>query len=166
MKSHTSKTTDETKEQAASMSDMADALRKNWEQALRTGLKLHEESGRWWSSVYNPAAAIHQWQEQLTAATRTANSLLPLVQKPVAEMVDFLEKSTQSTAGLVKMASEAAQAPAGPDCQSKWSELWSQSLKVARSNAEALAQVNVKAIDSWAEFLRKTGEAGTRAAQG
>jgi len=161
MKSQTSKTTDEAKAQAASMSDMADALRKNWEQALRTSLKLQEESGRWWSSIYNPASAVQQWQEQLTAATRTANGLMPLVQKPVAEMVDFLEKSTQTSAELFKMASEAAQTPAGPDCQSKWSELWTQSLKVARSNAEALAQVNVKAIDSWAEFLRKTGEAGT-----
>ena len=161
MKTHTSKATDDVKEQAASMAEMADTLRKNCEQALRTGLKLQEEAGRWWSSVLNPATCAQQWQEQVNAATRTANSLLPLTQKPMSEMIDFIEKSTQSTAELVKKASQAVQAPALAESQTKWTEFWTASLSVARSNAKALSQINTRAIDSWTQFLRKNAEAAT-----
>jgi hypothetical protein len=160
MKTHTSKATDDTKEQSATMAEVADTLRKNCEQALRTGLKFQEEAGRWWSSVLNSATCAQQWQEQLNAATRTANSLLPLTQKPMSEMIDFIEKSTQSTAELVKKASEAAQAPALAESQTKWADFWSSSLNVARSNAEALSQINSRAIESWSEFLRKNSEMG------
>jgi len=159
MKAHTNKATDEAKEQAASMAEMADTLRKNYEQALRTGLKLQEEAGRWWTSVVNPANCFQQWQEEVNAATRTANSLLPLAQKPLSEMIDFVERSTQSTAELLRKAADAAQAPAPTEGQSKWTDFLTASLHVARSNAEALAQINSKAIDSWSQFLRKNNEA-------
>jgi hypothetical protein len=159
MKSQTSKTNDEMNEQTASMSEMADALRKNCEQALRSGLKLQEEAARWWGSVFNVTTCAQQWQEQLNAATRTANSLLPLTQKPLSEMIEFLEKSTRSTAQLVKKASEAAQAPAAGDSQAKWAEFWTASLSVARTNAEAFSQINSKAIDSWSQFVRSNSQA-------
>src|SRR5947209_7121697 len=71
----------DTKDQAACMAEMAEALRENCEQALRTSLKFQEEAGRWWTSVVDPAACAQQWQQQLNAATRTANSVLPLTQK-------------------------------------------------------------------------------------
>ena len=163
MKSQTNKATDEAKEQAASMADMADTLRKNYEQALRTGLKLQEEANRWWTSVFNPATCVQQWQEQLNAATRTANSMLPLTQKPMSEVIDLMEKSTQSAADLAKKASEAVQAPSLAESQLKWTELWTSSLHVARANAEAFSQINTKAIDSWSQFIRKNSEAAAQA---
>jgi hypothetical protein len=165
MKTQTSRATEDAKEQAASMAEMAESLRKNWEEALRTGLKLQEEAAHWWSSVFNPSNYAQQWQEQLNAVTRTANSLLPLTQKQMSEMVGFLEKSSQSTAELARKASEVVQAPALGEKQAKWAEFWTSSLDVARSNAETLSQINSRAIDSWAEFLRKNTEAAARSAR-
>lgn len=148
------KVSDEAKEQAASVSEMADTVRKNCEQALRTSLKFQEEAGRWWGSVFNPGACAQQWQEQLNSATRTANSVLPLAQKPVSELVELAEKNSRASAELMKKALEAIQTQGVADSQAKWSEFWTSSLNTARDNTETLSQIGAKVIDSWSEFIR------------
>ena len=155
MKTHTTKATDETKDQAAFMSDMAEALRKNCEQGLRTSLKLQEEAGRWWSSVYNPASCAQQWQEQFNSVVRVANNVLPLAQKPMNDLVNLAEKNSRTGADLMKKAIEAAQTPTLSESQSKWTEFWSASLGTVRCNTEALSQIGAKAVDSWASFVRE-----------
>jgi hypothetical protein len=154
----TTKSAEQTREQAASMSDMADAARKNCEQALHTSLKFQEEIGRWWGSVYNAAACAQDWQDQIAFATRTANTLLPLAQKPVGELIELAEKNSRTTASLVRKALEAAQSPVVSVSQAKWTEFWTESLHAARSNTEALSQIGSKACDSWANFIRTNAE--------
>lgn len=156
----TNKPSDEAKEQAASLSEMADTLRKNCEQALRTSLKFPEEAGRWWSSVLNPAACAQQWQEQLNYTTRAANGILPLAQKPLGELIDLAEKNSRTSAELLKKACEAAQTVAPGESQAKWTEFCTSSLQAMRSNSEALSQISSKALDSWAGFIRHNAESG------
>lgn len=158
MKTQASKGTDEAKEQTASITEMTEVLRKNCEQALRAGLKFQEEAGRWWNSAFNPASCAQNWQEQLNAATRTANSILPLAQKPVGEMIELVEKNGRAGADLMKKALAAAQSPSVAESQAKWTEFWTASLGAAQSNTEALSQMNSKLIDSWSEFIRKGGD--------
>ena len=148
------KASDEAKEQVASMSEMADAVRKNCEQALRTSLKFQEEAGRWWSSVCNPGSCAQQWQEQFTSATRKANSILPLAQKPLSELVALAEKNSRASAELMKKALEAVQASAMSESQARWTEFWTSSLHAARANTESLSQIGAKVIDSWSDFIR------------
>jgi hypothetical protein len=155
----TTKTSDEAKDQAASISEMSDAMRKNCEQALKTSLKLQEEAGRWWGSVFNPAACAQNWQEQLNTATRTANTILPLAQKPVSELIDLVEQNSRTSADLMKKALGAAQTPALAESQAKWAEFWTSSLQAARANTETLSQIGAKAIDSWSGFIRTNADA-------
>lgn len=156
------KTSDEAKERAASMSEMSDAMRKNCEQALKTSLKFQEEAGRWWGSVFNPGACAQNWQDQLNTATRTTNSILPLAQKPVTELIDLAEKNSRTSADLMKKAFEAAQAPALSESQAKWAEFWTASLHAARGNTEALSQIGANAIDSWSDFIRTNADSAER----
>jgi hypothetical protein len=155
MKAHANKENPQAKEQTATMSELADTLRQNCEQALRSSLKFQEEAGRWWGSVLNPATCAEQWQHQLNAATRTANTLLPLAQKPVSEMIDLAEKNSRISAELMKKAFDAAQTPAVDESQAKWKEFWTGSLDVMRSNTEALSQISSNAIGSWMDVMRK-----------
>jgi hypothetical protein len=155
----TTKTSDEAKEKAASMSEMADAVRKNCEQALRTSLKFQQEAGRWWGSVFNPGTCAQHWQDQLNSATRTANSVLPLAQKPVSELIDLAEKNSRMSAELMKKALEAVQTPVPAESQAKWAEFWTASLHTARNNTETLSQIGAKALDSWSQFIRTNVEA-------
>src|SRR5260370_42448977 len=129
MKTEASKASDEAKEQARSMSEMADAVRKNCEQARGSSLKFQEEAGRWWGSVFNPAACAEQWQERLNSATSTVNSLLPLSQKPVGELIDLAKKNSRASADLMKKALDAVQTPSIAESQAKWTEVCTSSLE-------------------------------------
>ena len=158
MKNQATKETDQTKTQAASVAEITELFRKNCEQALRTGLKFQEEAGRWWNSACNPAGCVEHWQEQLNTATRSANSLLPLTQKPVSELIELAEKNGKASADLMKVALDACQCTGLAESQAKWTEFWSASLGVAQRNTEALSQINSRAIDSWSTFIRRSGD--------
>jgi len=155
MKSQANKASEGAKEQAASMAEMTETLRKNCEQALRTGLKFQEEAGRWWSAVLNPATCFEHWQDQLNSATHTANSLLPLAQKPIAEMIDLAERNSRVTADLMKKVLDACQAPSPAESKGKWADFCTSSVEAVRANTEAVSQINSKIMDSWAAFIRE-----------
>ena len=161
MKSQTTKGNENAKEQAASVAEMTEAFRQTCEQALRTGLKFQEESGRWSTAVFNSANCVQNWQEQLKAVTHTANSLLPLVQKPIGEIIDLAEKNRQSSADLMKKAMNASRACGLAESQPKWSDFWTTSLGAVQANNEALTQISSRMLDSWADFMQKTTEPRT-----
>jgi hypothetical protein len=140
------------------MAGMADTAFKNCEQALRTGLKLQEQAGRWWSSMVNQGVGTVDWQKKLSSVTSMANSLVPLAQERMDEVIALAEHNGRSGAELVKQAMDAAQTPGIADSQAKWMEFWTSSFGVARTNTEALMKINNKAIDSWIEFIQKNTE--------
>jgi hypothetical protein len=152
------KTTEETRDPAESVSNMAEMLRKNCEQAMHTSLRLQEETGRWWGSMFN-AAGCANFQEQLHSAGRSANSLLPLAQERVGELIELAEKNNRMSAELLRKAVDAAQTPTIAESQAKWSEFWTASIDAARAHTEALSQMGAKAFDSWAAFVRTNTEA-------
>jgi len=44
------------------MSDIADKTLKNYEQLVRTGLKLQEEAGRCWTSLLTQTASVQDFR--------------------------------------------------------------------------------------------------------
>jgi len=140
------------------MSDMADTAMKNYEQAIRTGLKLQEEAGRWWSSMFNQANLTQEWQKRLNNMSGVANTLVPMAQRRMEEVMTLMEKNSRTSAELVKKAVDAAQTPVVSESQAKWMEFWTSSLGAVRSNTEALTEISTKAIDSWIDFVRKNTE--------
>ena len=151
MKTNTTKEKD-------TMSDMADTAMKNYEQAVRTGLKLQEEAGKCWTSMLNQATYAQDWQKQFTQMTGVANNLMPLAQRRMEDFMTLLEKNSHASTELMKKAVEAAQTPGLAESQTKWMEFWTASLGAVRSNAEAVGEMSSKAIDSWIDFVRKTSD--------
>ena len=75
------------------------------------------------------------------------------------EVITLMEKNTEAGTQLLKKAVDAAQAPALAESQAKWMDFWTSSMGAVRSNAEAVTHISSKAVDSWIEFVRKTGQA-------
>lgn len=140
------------------MSDMTDNAMKNYEQAVRAGLKIQEEAGRWWSNMLANPAINNDWQKRFTGMSALAQGFVPLAQKRMEDVVDLMEKNSRTTADLMKKAVEAAQAPAIADSQAKWLEFWTSSMGAVRTNTEAMTQIGSKAIDSWIDYVRKNSE--------
>ena len=148
----------QTKNGTKPMADVAEAAFKNYQQALRTGLKLQEEAGKWWSSAWNQASLTEDWQKRMNCATGLANTFVPAAQKRMEEVISLMEKNSETGTQLLKKAVDAAQTPALAESQAKWMEFWTSSMGAVRSNAEEVTHISSKALDSWIEFVRKTGD--------
>ncbi len=148
----------ETRDYTIPMTEMADKALKNYEQALRTGLKMQEEAGKWWSSMFNQATVAQDWQKRLNNMTGMASSLIPLAQRRMEDVITLMEKNSKTGAELVKKAVDAAQTPVIAESQAKWMEFWTSSMGAVRSNTEAVSELSGKVIDSWIEFVRKNTE--------
>ncbi len=154
----TSKEKQTMKEQEKPVSEMADKAMKNYEQALRTGLKLQEEAVKCFNHMFNQTASPQDWQKRFTNITAITSEVMPLTQKRMEEMLDLMEKNSRTGAELMKKAVDAAQSPVPAESQAKWMEFWTSSMGAARSNAEALTQISARAIDSWIDFVRRNTE--------
>ena len=140
------------------VSEMAEKAMRNYEQALRTSVKLQEEAGRWWTTMLNQTASAQDWQKRVTNLTSMANGVMPVAQRRMEEVMELMEKNSRTGAELMKKAVDAAQTPAIAESQAKWIDVWTSSLGAVRSNAEALTQINTRVIDSWIDFARKNTE--------
>jgi len=163
MKTHSNKAANEAKAQEASAAEMAEALGKSFEQTLHAGVKFHEEAGRWWASALHSGACAQHWQEQLNAATRTANCFLPLAQEQMEATMDLVQKNSLAGAELMKKALAATQSPGVAAGQTKWTEVWTDSLEATKSNTETLWQIGAKTINSWTRLIRSNVEAAAGA---
>jgi len=150
------KTQSQTKEKP--ISEMADKALKGYEQAIRTGLKLQEEATRWWTSTLSQTASPQDWQKRFTNATALANGVMPIAQRRMEEVLELMEKNSRTGAELLKKAADAAQTPVIADSQAKWMDFWAASVGAARSNAEAVTEINSRAMDAWIDFIRKNTE--------
>ena len=133
-------------------SEMFDQALKNYEQTLRSGLKLQEEAGQWWTNLLTQATSAKDWQKRVTAATQ---EVISPTQKRMEEYLALLEESNRTNVDLLKKALEAAQTSAPSDCQAKWVGFWEASLSAVQANAQAVAQSNTRMIESWISFLKK-----------
>jgi len=147
------------KEQTIPMSEMADKALKNYEQAMKTGLKMQEEASKWWSSVFSQTQLAQDWQKGWTNMTGMATTMMPLAQRRMEEVVTLMEKNSRTGADLMKKAVDASQTRAIAESQSKWMDFWTSSLGAVRANTEAFSDISTKAIDSWVQFVRKNSEA-------
>lgn len=150
--------TKENVNQEKPMADMTDKAMKNYETALRAGLKLQEEAVRCWSNIFNQTATAQDWQKRFSNFTCITSEVMPLTQRRMEEVLDLMEQNGRTSAELMKKAVDAAQTPVPAESQAKWMDFWTSSLGAMRSNAEAISQINARAIDSWIDFVRQNTE--------
>lgn len=149
-------TASSTREKKYPLSDMAEQVTKNYEQALRSGIKMQEEAVQCCSKWFNQSAPADDWQKGLTKFTSLVNEYVPENQKRVEELVDLMEKNTRTGTEILKKAADAAQNPIIGEGQGKWLDLWTTSLGAFRSTTEAMTEINGKAIDSFIDFVQKS----------
>jgi hypothetical protein len=133
-------------------SELFDQALKNYEQTLRTGLKVQEEAGRWWTNLLAQATSAQDWQKKVTAA---ANDVIPPIQKRMEDYVALIEQNNRTNVDLLKKAMEAAQTATPGECQARWVEFLEGTTHALQTNAQAVTQINSKMVDSWIGFIKK-----------
>jgi hypothetical protein len=140
------------------MSDMADEAMKNYDQVVKTTLRVQEEASRYWTSLLSRSASAQDWQRPVSAFTAIANGVLPQAQRRMQEVLELAENNTKAGVELMKKAVEVMQTPGMAERQAGWMDLWATSLGAARSNAEAVMQIGSRAVNSWVNFVQKSSD--------
>ena len=128
---------------------------KNCEQVCRMGLKAQEDASKYLSAFCNNPTNLDDKQNQVARVAAMIDTIMPATQKQVEDILNFVSKSTQTTAELVKKTSEAVRTPGVSDGQAKWAEVSKTFLQGMRSNTDTILQLNAHAIDSWIEIMNK-----------
>jgi hypothetical protein len=147
-----------TDEKTKAATDLFEQATRSFEQALKTGIRLQEESTRVWSGLVAQASTPQEWPKRLKALSE---ELVPQTQRAMRECVKLVEQHCTVSVDLLKKAISAAQAGSVPEAQSKFLGLWEGSLNAVRDSALAVIQANSRAAESWMDYSRKVWETGT-----
>jgi hypothetical protein len=150
-------------EKNKSVTDLFEQAMKNYEQALKTGLKLQEEAARMWTTILPQSNSLQDLERRMKLM---ADEILPQTQKSIEEGLKLVEQNSRASVELLKKAVAAAQSGSALDAQAKWLGFWESSLNAMRDNALALSQANARAVDTWMGFARKvsvTPQPGSKA---
>lgn len=145
-----------TEDKTKPVTEMYEQAVKNYEQALKAGLKAQEESVKVWAGFLNQGATPQDWQKK---AKTVADDLIPQAQKAVDDGLKLVEQNSRTSVELLKKAVAATHSTSPQDAQTKLLSFWESSLNAMRDSAVAVTQANNKAIDSWVAYVRKSGEA-------
>ena len=144
-----------TEKTKAPASDFFDQALKNYEQALRAGLKAQEEAAAYWTKLFNQTASRSDVQKQFTSV---ANDVIPPAQKYMESCVGLVEQNSRAGVELVKKGIDAAQTSDINDLREKLMDITESSLKSVKATAQAFIEMNSKAMDSWVGVMKKATE--------
>lgn len=145
-----------TEDKTKPVTEMYEQAMKNYEQALKTGLKMQEESAKIWTGILNQGTSPQDWQKKTKAI---ADDIIPQTQKAVDDGLKVIEQNSRTSVELLKKAVAAGQATSVQDAQTKLLSFWETSLNAMRDSAVAVTQANNKALENWVAYVRKSGEA-------
>lgn len=141
-----------TEEKTKAVTDLFEQAMKSYEQALKTGLKLQEESTRMWTGLFSQAGTPPDWQKKSKALSEDA---VAQTQKNLEECLKLIEQNSRASVELLKKAVAASQATSVQDGQTKLIGLWESSLNTLRDSALSVSQANARAVEAWMGLARK-----------
>lgn len=122
----------------------------NYEQALKTGIQLQEESTRLWREVLTETPDPLEFQEKLDALVKDA---FPALQKKMEESVELVQANTKTSMELFHKAVDVYQAGSLKEGQGKVLDLWDASLGALRANVNTMVKTNTEIIQYWSKFV-------------
>jgi hypothetical protein len=138
--------------------ETTDQVMKNYEQALRSGLKVQEEIWQSWCAILNQSPLGSEWPKRFFGASGGGNGIVPAAQKRMEEAVALMEKNAKLGADLFKKAVDASQAPGLAESQSKWMDFMKASLEAGRMNVEATVEIASRTMGSFLSAVEKNSE--------
>jgi len=135
------------------VSSMFDQAVQTFGDALKAGVKVQEQVTGWWTDALDQMSGGNDWQKKQRSIL---NDVIPAAQRSTEEWLKLVEQSYQRSVDMMKKAFTAQSAGASAqEAQAKAVEVWQSSLTMVKENAQAVAHVNAKVMELWADLLRK-----------
>lgn len=138
----------------AKVSEFLDQTSQTINAAFKAGAKMQEDMASFWSSALGQTDMLQQWQTKAQAMMAQA---MPTMQKNADDLLSIWGQSYRSNVELMKKAFESTRCSSVGDYQAKMQDLWESSLTTFRSNAQAMTQANVRAMETWADTMKGNG---------
>jgi hypothetical protein len=135
---------------------------ENFENALKTGVKMQEDYARWFTETLGDLGSPQDWQGKVQAVL---NEAIQMAQRNVDEGVRMMNQNTKTVMEMVQRALDVRQVSSTADAQAKTREIWETALGALRTNTEAVVQANSRMLESWSGLATKlrSGAAGKQA---
>ena len=132
-----------------------DAMR-NYEEALKAGIKLQEESVNLWKDLLTKLGSPEELQAKLEAMTAET---FPKARERMEECLETFNRTSKQTIDLFGKTLSAYQATSATDAQRRVQNLIESSLAALRANVHSTLNTNAKIVASWKEFVDRFGPA-------
>ena len=109
--------------------DLMSQAMESFAGAMRTGLKVQEETAKWWLEAIGDAGSITCMQKK---AQEFVDNAVPTLQQNAQECLKVLDQNSRNSLELLKKAYEAAQSESVAEVQAKMRDMWETSLATVR----------------------------------
>jgi hypothetical protein len=133
---------------------------QNYEQALKTGVRLQEECGKCLTNFFKQPTGPQDWPK---AAVSAMDEVFPVAQKNIEETLGLIEQNSCASLDLLKKGAETFQASSIAEGQARVQDLWQTSLDLLQKNTQAMMQSSARLAESWTQFARKNTAAAAPA---
>lgn len=144
------------------MSEMFNQAIETFDSALKIGVKIQEEATKWWTDMLQETDTLQEFRQRAQSMMMVA---LPTTQKSVDQYMKLLDTTYHSSMELINKAFQATQSDSLTDAQARIQEFWQATFTAMRTNAQAIVQVNTRAMEAWAEMARHNSGETWEAAQ-
>jgi hypothetical protein len=136
------------------VSDWFDKTAETTEAALAMTAKYLQESMWWWAEMMGGANSIEEWQKR---AQMVASEAIPLARKSAEQYLKAMDQIYQRELALLRDSLSSDEPRSIP--QPRIESFWESTFAALRVNTQNFIRANSKAMESWAELVRKSGAA-------
>lgn len=131
---------------------MKDAM-KLYEEALKNGIQLQEESLELWKNMLKQVGTPDELKEKIEKMT---GGVFPETRQKMEDILKVFQANTDQSMDLFNKAMNVCQATSFEDGQLRVQDLMESSLGAMRSNVQTVLDTNSKMMASWTDIVEKT----------
>lgn len=132
--------------QTKTATDLFEEAYKSYDQALKTGIKVQEDTVKMWKDLLSKTSSPTDFQAKFT---EMAESVFPVAKKRMEEALKSVEENYKTSTTLLQQAMQVWQPGSVAETQNRIQGLWETSLSAARTNVQNVVKTNQQILDAW-----------------
>jgi hypothetical protein len=135
-------------------SDLNDLFKQaveTFQTAVRTGVKLQEESTRRFTTLLRDFGSPLEWQKN---AQQMMSESIEATQKGIEESIRMVNQNAQTAMAMMQKAFETQPTNGAPEVKPE--EIWDTALGALRSNAQVVLEANSRLVESWTQLVKES----------
>ena len=131
-------------------SDLFQQAMGSFESALRTGMKLQEESTQRCVEILRDVGSPLEWERTVPAKVTKA---ITAMRQNVDQSVRFMNESAQQTVNLMELAVQAQRR--GPEACDEETCFWTYAVNAMQVNAQIIRDANSRVLEAWGQLAEE-----------